>query len=148
VRGQQKALRQRFFFEGKSHNGTGEKDLAWFASDGTEVPAAVWNSAETRTVGMYLAGALRTRGERGEAITVPSLFAILHSAASLIEFTMPRAPYGPAYEPIVDTNQADGRPATARITPPGGVVLVPPRSVLLYQTVSLPPMERRRGQRR
>ena len=70
VRAGQRALRQRYFFEGKAHAATGEKDLAWFASDGTEVPAAVWNSAETRTVGMYLSGTLRARGDRGEPMTV------------------------------------------------------------------------------
>ncbi len=148
VRAGGKALRQRFFFEGKSRNGTGEKDLAWFASDGTEVPAAVWNSAQTRTVGMYLSGSLRARGERGEAITAPSLFAILHSDTHRIDFRMPSMPYGPAFEPLVDSSQPDGRPpAAARIVPSGNVVTVLPRSVLLYQTVSLPRIERRRSKR-
>ena len=148
VRAAQKPLRQRFFFEGKPINGNGERDLAWFATDGTEVPAAVWNSAETRTVGMHISGSLRSRGERGEAIVEPSLFVILNSAPFPVDFTMPDKPYGPAYQPIIDTGQSDGRPgAQARIAPSGALVSVPARSVQVYQTVALPRIERRRSKR-
>jgi glycogen operon protein len=149
VRAEQKPLRQRFFFEGKPVNGAGEKDLAWFATDGTEVPAAVWNSAETRTVGMSIAGTLRSRGEQGEQITEPSLFVILNSSAYPTDFIMPGHPYGPAFEPIVNTAEPSGRPgASARIAPSGAIVAVPARSVLLYRTVALPKIERRRSKRR
>ena len=149
VRGSHRALRQRFFFEGKSRNGTGEKDLAWFASDGTEVPAAVWNSAETRTVGMYLSGSLRARGDRGEPITASSLLLVLHSGAGAIDFTMPAMPYGPAFEPLVDTGTPDGQPSPAAlIAPSGSVITVPGRTVLLFRTVALPRIERRRKPRR
>ncbi len=145
VRTGQKALRQRFFFEGKAQMGGATKDLAWFASDGTEVPAAVWNAAETRTVGMYVSGRLRTRGDRGEAVTAHSLFMILHAAPHAIDFTMPRAPYGPAFEPLVDTSRSDGQPSpSALITPSGSVITVPGRSVQLFQVVTLPKVERRR----
>ena len=149
VRAGQRALRQRFFFEGKAHSDTGEKDLAWFASDGTEVPAAVWASAESRTVGMYLSGLLRARGDRGERITASSLFMILHAAPHTIDFTMPSAPYGPAFEPLVNTSRSDGQPAPgALIAPSGSVTTVPGRSVLLFRTVTLPRIERRRRPRR
>ncbi len=149
VRSGHRALRQRFFFEGKSRGSSGEKDLAWFASDGTEVPAAVWNSVEARTVGMYLSGELRARGQRGEPISAQSLFMILHAGPEAISFTMPSMPYGPAFEPLVDTGRPDGHPAPgALIAPSGSTITVPGRCVLLYTTVSLPRIERRRKPRR
>ena len=148
TRAQLRTLRQRYFFEGKARVDAGAKDLAWFASDGTEVPAAVWNAADTRTVGMYLSGSLKARDERGEPVTSESLFAVLHAATQPIPFTMPPMPYGPGFELIVDTSQSDGIPsAQARIVPSGAVVTVPPRSVLLFRTVELPRIERRRTAR-
>ncbi len=143
-----RTLRQRYFFEGKSRTDSGEKDLAWFASDGTEVPAAVWNSAETRTVGMYLSGSLRARDERGEPLSDHSLFVILHSASHPVTFTMPAMPYGPGFQLLVDTTMPDGRPsANARIAPSGGIVTVAPRSVQLFKQVALQRIERRRAPR-
>jgi glycogen operon protein len=146
VRTQLRALRQRFFFEGKApEGGSGEKDLAWFASDGTEVPAAVWNSADTRTVGMYLSGRLRARNEHGEHLVASSVFTILHAGAYPVQFTMPAAPYGPAFQLTADTSQPDGRPsATARLAPNGATITVPPRCVQVYEAVPLPKLERRR----
>ena len=149
TRAQLHTLRQRYFFEGKSRIDDGAKDLAWFASDGTEVPTAVWNAADTRTVGMYLSGSLKARDERGEPVTSESLFAILHAATQPIPFTMPLMPYGPGFEPVVDTSQSDGIPSSqARIVPSGAVITVPPRCVLLFRTVELPNVERRRTARR
>ena len=126
----------------------GEKDLAWFATDGTEVPAAVWISAETRTVGMFVSGALRSRSDRGERITEPSLFVILNSSPDPVDFTMPARPYGPAFDPIINTGRPDGRPGPeGRIAPSGAIVIVPARSVMVYQTVPMPKIERRRSKR-
>ncbi len=149
TRAELRTLRQRYFFEGKARGEAGAKDLAWFASDGTEVPAALWNAADTRTVGTYLSGTLKARDERGEPVISESLFAILHAATAPIPFTMPSMPYGPGFELIVDTSQSDGIPSKqARIAPSDSVVTVPPRSVLLYRVVELPRIERRRTARR
>jgi glycogen operon protein len=146
VRHQLRALRQRFFFEGKAlDGGNGEKDLAWFASDGTEVPAAVWNSVESRTVGMYMSGGLRARSERGDRIVTSSVFTVLHAGAYPVQFTMPAAPYGPAFQIVADTSSADGRPSpNARLIPNAATVTIPPRCVQVYEAVPLPRLERRR----
>ena len=148
MRAEQRALRQRYFFDGRPVAETGEKDLAFFAADGTPVPDAVWNSASTRTVGMYLSGKLRSRDDRGEPISAKSLFVVLHAAGHPIPFTMPRAPYGPAFRPIIDTSQRDGLPPqTARIAPSGATITVPGRSVLVFETAELPRIERRTRRR-
>ena len=58
---------------------------------------------------------------------------------------MPSMPYGPAFEPLVDTSRPDGHPAPeALIAPSGSTITVPGRCVLLYTTVALPRIERRR----
>jgi len=73
---------------------------------------------------------------------------ILNSSHHHTDFTMPGHPYGPAFEPIVNTAEPSGEPGPhARIAPSGAVVTVPARSVLLFRTVALPNIERRRSKR-
>ena len=139
IRREHRALRQRFFFNGKAVDASGEKDVAWFAADGTEVPAAVWNSAETRTVGMYLSGRLRARDRRGRPIQSSSLLTILHSGEEDCAFRMPGSPYGPAFQPLVDTSTPDGRPADESLMiAAGSEMRIPAMSVQVLRAVSLP----------
>jgi len=139
LRREQRALRQRFFFSGAAVAEDGEKDVAWFAADGTEVPDAVWNAAETRTIGMYVSGHIEARGNRGEALTSRSLLVLLHAGTEDVAFRMPSAPYGPVFEPLLDTSRVDGRPAPeAALVRSGQEFRIPAKSVQVLGVGSAP----------
>jgi glycogen operon protein len=62
---------------------------------------------------MYVSGKVRARDDRGEPIRIRSLLVLLHAGAEDIAFRMPGPPYGPLFEPILDSSQPDGRPAAS-----------------------------------
>jgi glycogen operon protein len=131
-------LRQRAFFGGRPvAGGDGVKDLAWLHPDGRELVDSDWFDQQLRTIGMYLDGrALRDRDGRGQVIVDDSYLFILHSGDDPVAFTLPGAPWGDAYEVVIDTTYATGEPDPGSPAIPGGQVLqIGRRTAMLLRVV-------------
>jgi isoamylase len=115
-------LRQGAFFVGRPVvGGDGGKDLAWFHPAGRELVDSDWYDQQLRTIGMYLDGrALRNLDERGEVVVDDSYLLVLHSGDEPVAFTLPSAPWGDAYEVIIDTTCETGEPDPGSPPVPGG----------------------------
>jgi glycogen operon protein len=86
---------------------------------------------------MYLDGrALRDRDGRGQVIVDDSYLFILHSGDDPVAFTLPGAPWGDAYEVVIDTTYATGEPDPGSPAIPGGQVLqIGRRTAMLLRVV-------------
>ena len=129
------AFRQRYFFDGKPLHAGGPKDLAWLGPDGREIAEDDWHSADSRTLGMFLAGESHGLDDDNRPIRDRSFLVVLHAGDAPVDVTLPGAPYGHAYRLIVDTStgQADEGPD---VHPAGSTVAVPPRTLLTFHALT------------
>ncbi|MFD0422072.1 glycogen debranching protein GlgX [Streptomyces parvus] len=128
-------LRRRAFFSGRAQAPDGLRDLAWFARDGREMTEGDWY-APAATLGLYLSGRdIPGRDARGEPVTDDSFLAVLHAGAEPTSFALPGAPWGDAYELVLDTSREEQAEAPGTVLDGGTEVTVPARSVLLLRVV-------------
>ena len=97
------AFRQRYFFAGKPLLEGGPKDLAWLNASGREIGESDWHAADSRTLGMYLAGEQHGLDDAGEPIRDESFLVVLHAGDDPAKFVLPGQPFGKAYLRVVDT---------------------------------------------
>jgi isoamylase len=131
-------FRQRAFFAGRPvPDGDGCKDLAWFHPSGRELADSDWFDSSLRTIGMYLDGrGLRSRGRRGELVVDDSYLLILHSGDEPATVELPGAPWGAAYQAVVDTTRVGGAPTpgSEQVLGEASIVMAP-RSCLVLRVV-------------
>ncbi len=106
IRRDHAVFRQHRFFEGEPIEGSVTKDLTWFGDDGNELSADEWNSADSRTLGMFLYGRTRDINPDGSAVCDESFLLILHSGADDSHFVLPHEPYATSYTSVLDTRGA------------------------------------------
>jgi isoamylase len=107
-------FRQESFFTGRSLDGDGTADLAWFRSDGAQLAASDWSNLNPRTIAMYLSGKdIRQVGEHGEPVVDDSFLVILHGGLTPSTFTLPSAPWATSYEVVVDNTDPTNRATLA-----------------------------------
>ena len=103
IRKKHAVFRQHRFFEGEPITGSVTKDLTWFGDDGHELSADAWNSADSRTLGMFLYGRTRDINSDGIEVRDSSFLLILHSGAEDTHFVLPHEPYASSYTSVLDT---------------------------------------------
>ena len=106
IRREHKVFRQRYFFEGSPVREGGPEDLAWFGPDGQLLSGDAWHSGDTKAIGMYLAGKLRSRSADGRPQSDSSFLLLLNASDEQAAFTLPDVPYGRLYRRILDTKSA------------------------------------------
>jgi len=109
LRAENPAFRRTYYRWGQIVPESGGKDLAWIGPDGYEVSREKWNSAETRTIGMFLNGS--TSGTAIGDETGDSFLVILHAGAEPLKFTLPGIPYAATWQAELNT----GAPAYASL---------------------------------
>ncbi len=129
LRRRHRVFRQRYFFHGQPHGDNAEKDLAWFDMHGAEMSQHAWHSPDTRTLSTFINGRMKARNETGEPMVDDSFLIILHAGDEAVHVRLPAPPYGPAFIPMLDTVDEEGRPASTDPVPAGGTVLVRARTV-------------------
>ena len=132
IRGEHPVFRQRYFFDGRPLHEGGPKDLAWISADGAEVSDEAWHAADSRTLGMFIAGDVNTHGE--EIVHDDSFLLIVHAGVDDIEFTLPGELYGREFRRVVDT--ADMTTCDGAVLANGEVTPVAARSCVLLQITS------------
>jgi glycogen operon protein len=147
VRADAPALHQGEFFSGRSPRwGDGVADLVWFAPSGERMTDADWFDGGRRTLAMWVDGRdVRGHGPHGEPLTDDSWLLVLHADPADGEITLPGAPYGEAYTPVVDTGTPTGEPADPAPLSAGVAVTIPGRTLWLlraHRTGEEPPDRR------
>ena len=129
IRSEHPAFRQRYFFDGRPMHEGGPKDLAWIAPDGSEVKEDAWHDAGSHTLGMFVAGDIKTHDDRH--VHDDSFLLIVHAGAEAAQFTLPGAPYGSNFRRILDTYEAARADNTEFAA--GDVLTMEPYSSVLLQ---------------
>ncbi|MFA7266301.1 MAG: glycogen debranching protein GlgX [Candidatus Nanopelagicales bacterium] len=106
IRREHRVFKQRYFFNGEPVREGGPEDLAWFAPDGQLATGEVWSDGNTRAIGMYLAGNLRSRTADGRPQHDSSFLLLLNAGHEAVDFTLPGQPYGQLYRSILSTSDA------------------------------------------
>jgi glycogen operon protein len=135
VRADAPALHQGEFFSGRAPaGGDGQADLVWFAPTGEPMTDADWFDDSRRTVAMWLDGRdVRGHGPAGQPLTDDSWLLVLHADPDDGEITLPGAPYGEAYTPVVDSAVPTGRPADPTPLSAGVAMTIPGRTLWLLR---------------
>ncbi|MGI9063887.1 MAG: glycogen debranching protein GlgX [Pseudonocardiaceae bacterium] len=123
------ALRQPEFYEGRT-TPQGAPDLVWLRPDGRPMEHADWVDGHRHTLGMWIDGTDVRSHPRGDSA---SWLIVLHAGAEGILVTLPGPEYGHRYEPVLDTGSPDGLPLRGKVRRAGTRMLVPARTVLLFQ---------------
>lgn len=97
-------LRRRKFFQGRPLCSADMKDLTWYRPDGGEMAEAEWRQAALRAFAFRLCGeAMDDVNERGEPITGDTLLVLLNAQPEPVDFVLPGAHPGVAWEVVIDT---------------------------------------------
>ncbi len=135
IRADAPALHQGEFFSGRSPaSGDGVADLMWFAPTGEPMTDADWFDPNRHTLLMWLNGHdVRGHGPHGEPLIDDSWLVVLHAGPSDADVTLPGAPYGEAYTPVVDTASPTGEPADDAPVSAGVAMTLPGRTLWLLR---------------
>jgi glycogen operon protein len=92
------------------------KDLAWHRPDGGEMAEAEWRQAMVRAFAFRLCGeAMDDVDERGEPIAGDTLLVLLNAQPEPVDFVLPGAHPGVAWDTVVDTAGAGVLDAPERV---------------------------------
>jgi isoamylase len=105
-------LHRRKFFQDREIHRSGMstiiQDIAWFNTDGNQVPDEVWNTVWNRSICVLLNGqTLQVTDELGNPVVDNSFLLIVNAAQDGVEFTLPSAPSGGRWCQIIDTEDID-----------------------------------------
>ncbi|MEQ4208696.1 glycogen debranching protein GlgX [Actinopolymorpha sp. B17G11] len=109
LRAEHPVFRRRRFFDGLG-GGDGVGDVAWLKPDGTDMTGRDWTAGFAKSLTVFLNGeAIREPGRQGERIVDDSFLLLFNASEDDLEFSVPGAKYGEAWEPVLDTADDDLR---------------------------------------
>jgi glycogen operon protein len=98
-------LHRRKFFQGRPLCADNMKDLVWIRPDGGEMSGGEWRDTTRQAFGYRLCGlAMDEVNERGEPITDDTLLVLFNAGAEKVQFVLPDAHPGNAWEMLVGTS--------------------------------------------
>ncbi|MEO6803095.1 MAG: glycogen debranching protein GlgX [Granulicella sp.] len=127
-------LHRRKFFQDREIRQKGEstivRDIAWFNTDGKEVPDEVWNTEWNRSIGVMLNGqTLRATDVEGNPLTDDSFLLVVNAAQDGVEFALPVSPSKRKWRQVIDTEDIDNPFAESEA---GEKVIAGGRSLMLF----------------
>jgi glycogen operon protein len=130
IRAEHPALRRAKFFKGRKIRGVDITDIMWIRFDGKPMTEEDWKGADTRALGMVIAGnGLDEVNETGEQLVDDDLLLLVNAGHESLEFAMPRvAQSAEEWTLLLDTND-DGAQGTV---PVNGRTLLEGRSLCLF----------------
>jgi len=127
-------LQRRKFFQGRPLCSADMKDLTWHRPDGGEMAEAEWRRATLRAFGFRLCGqAMDEVNDRGEPITDDTLLVLLNAQAGSVDFVLPSAHPGVAWEAVVDTGDVEVPDSPSTFLEEGRRVPVGGRSLMVLR---------------
>jgi glycogen operon protein len=123
------AFRRRRWFKGRPIRGKGASDVGWFKPDGGEMSDTDWSEWSAKSFAMFLNGDGLAPDERGRRVKDASFLLLFNAHVDAVPFTLPGAPWGSRWEPVLDTADDDmhgGSPMDAgtQVERPGLSLLV------------------------
>ncbi|MGE8427800.1 MAG: glycogen debranching protein GlgX [Sphingobacterium sp.] len=124
---------RRKWFQGIPIRGTGVEDIVWFLPDASEMDDHHWQEDYARSLAVFLNGqGIRSVDTDGNKIADANFYLLFNAHWEDVTYKLPNENYGASWNKILDTN-------SDRITdfgqfPAGDTVLVPSRSILLFQS--------------
>jgi len=122
-------FRRRQYFQSRSIRGGRDAlgDIAWFTPAGEEMTEDDWEAGFAKSLTVFLNGeAISEPDQRGERVRDDSFLVLFNASEQDLEFTVPSARYGQAWEKVLDTAEASESAAAAK---PGDLLEVRNHSV-------------------
>ena len=86
-------LRRRRFFQDRTVRGSVMRDIAWYGTNGEELPAGSWNSEWNRSLALLLNGTtLGVTDQDGQPLVDDSFLILINASAEGVEFSLPQSP--------------------------------------------------------
>jgi isoamylase len=123
-------LHRRKFFQDRTIRNSVVRDIAWYNTDGNEMPEESWTSEWTRSLGLMLNGrTLQASDESGNPLIDDSFLILVNAFHEGVEFKLPPPPNGSPWRQIMDTENIDD---PFRRTEVSEKVIVGGRSMMVF----------------
>src|SRR6195952_5543774 len=136
LRAKHPVFHRRRYFQGRTFRGSGGlDDIVWLNPDGDVMSQEDWDNGWARSLYVFLNGdAIPDPDSRGNRVTDDSFLLLFNAHFEPVEFKLPEAEYGEAWETVVNT----AAPLVVlvddeSILKPSDVVTVEPRSTLVLR---------------
>lgn len=124
---------RRKWFQGLPIRGTGVEDIVWFLPDASEMDDHHWQEDYARSLAVFLNGAgIRSVDTDGKKIVDANFYLLFNAYWEDVTYTLPGENYGAGWFKILDTNN-DTIESFGNYSA-GDAILVPSRSILLFQS--------------
>lgn len=124
---------RRKWFQGIPIRGTGVEDIVWFLPDASEMDDHHWQEDYARSLAVFLNGqGIRSVDTDGNKIVDANFYLLFNAHWEDVAYKLPSEIYGASWNKIIDTNS--DRIGDFEEFPAGDTVLVPSRSILLFQS--------------
>jgi isoamylase len=101
-------LHRRKFFQDREIRNSTVRDIAWYGSDGNEMPESAWNADWTRSMGLMLNGkTLHASDDNGDPLTDDSFLILVNAFHEGVDFTLPTVPNGSPWHQVIDTENIE-----------------------------------------
>ncbi|MFZ5493060.1 MAG: glycogen debranching protein GlgX [Pseudomonadota bacterium] len=132
-------FRRDRFFTGQAMTASGQPDIVWLNSDGTEKNGDDWQ-AEPHLLACVLDGeaGVEHLGPHGESRRDDSYLVALHAGSTPTLLRMPTPPHGLAWKRVFDTSSDDGQ-GDGEILPAGAQSSLPAHCVQVFQRLDVLP---------
>jgi len=130
-------FRRHRFFSGRPvrrRGSPGLPDISWFRPDGSEMNDEDWDSGFGKSVAMFLNGhGIPDLDPRGQRVTDESFVMCFNAHHEPMDFILPSADFGAAWQPVVNTAAAPAETAMAAAVKAGRRVRLESRSMLVLK---------------
>ncbi len=97
-------FQRRCWFQGELVHGSETRDIAWFTIEGEEMTEEDWQHGYTKTLGIFLNGAVKTSNPQREALTGDDFFLLINSHHEPVRCTLPDEQWGSRWLFVFDTD--------------------------------------------
>ncbi|HUS26856.1 MAG TPA: glycogen debranching protein GlgX [Kofleriaceae bacterium] len=141
LRREHPVLRRRGWFQGRpirpsQGKGPALPDIAWFSPEGVEMQEEHWDSAETRSLAVFLNGAgILVPDDRGQPILDDTFLIIFHAHPEDRELTLPEKRWGATWQRVFDTDRGFAKNGDGEKLDAGSKVQVLQRSLWVLRRI-------------
>ncbi len=140
IRRDQPVLRRRAFFDGRTSEEVGSKDIYWLHPEGHEMTGKDWADAELRSLGaMLTAEAIDEVDDRGRRLRGDTLFLTVNGRSEARPFVLPGAADAGRWERMLDTANDPLTRGARRVWRAGERFRAAGRSVALFRATDREP---------
>jgi len=126
-------FRRRRWFRGRSIRGSGDRDIAWFKPDGTEMNDEDWEAGFSKAVAVAWNGAaIPWPGPRGEPVVDDPFLLLFNAFSEDRTFTLPQRRFGAQWDLEISTADPTAQPGSSRFGARSKVDLIA-RSMLILK---------------